>query len=473
MDRYPVNDDTQADLELWEPDQLERTSLERTSPARAGTRIGSRIARSIPGAAAGTLIIAAIAFGAVVRPSIPTSGGTGGDSDAGKAGLTDGGAEEKSGGDKPTGEKPATEVEDGVKPTDSPDEPKPADEPDGEPTDEPTSKPAEPTVESIALALHLRDGYVKADWAACDTDGFRYYKVVRSMDEKPTWPLGDGDKVIAAVEDAATTVIADGDIPLGKKLFYRVFALAERSGELAIVCQSPVRGVSVPAPTPKPEPKPEPTDKPATSLALSLSIREGKPYVDWAECSGDFDYYKVVRSTNSAVSWPKGAGDSLAAAVGPDGKTAIRDGDAPAGKKVWYRVFCVRETDGGYKVIASSATKAVSVPAEKPEPEPDPVALGFEVDLTDGGVKLRWEACGSESFVAYKVVRSAGSNPSYMPGTDGTQVIAVIENPGTTSFTDGEVEAGQTWHYRVQAIGYMNGHKILLGQTAVIAVTVE
>jgi hypothetical protein len=161
------------------------------------------------------------------------------------------------------------------------------------------------------------------------------------------------------------------------------------------------------------------------------------------------------------------------AAVGPDGKTAVWDGEATPGKKVWYRVFCLRETEGGYKVLASSPVKGIAVPAGEPDPEPDPVALGLEVNLTDGGVKLHWEACGSESFVAYKVVRSAGSNPSYLPGTDGSQVIAVIENAGVTSFVDGGVEAGQTWYYRVQAIGYMNGHKILLGQTAAIAVTVE
>jgi hypothetical protein len=478
MDRYPVTDDTQPELELWDPDAIEQTSFERTSPARTGTRIGGRIARSLPGAAAGTLIVAAIAFGAVLRPTLSTPQGAGGD--AGRSGLeadgyepdgNDGGTIADIDGDHEVEVTPTEDVDgDGaVEPADGTYEPTDA-------SDEPTPiEPAEPTVESIDLALHLQDGYVKVDWSACDVDGFRYYKVVRSADERPTWPLGEGDKLIAAVEDAATTVIADGELPLGTKLFYRVFALAERDGGMHVACQSPVRGLAVPAATPKPEPKPEPepTDKPSAWLALSVSIKEGKPYVDWSECQGDFHYYKVVRSTDQAVTWPKGGNDSLVAAVGPDGKTAVWDGEATPGKKVWYRVFCLRETEGGYKVLASSPVKGIAVPADKPDPEPDPVALGLEVNLTDGGVKLRWEACGSESFVAYKVVRSAGSNPSYLPGTDGSHVIAVIENAGVTSFVDGGVEAGQTWYYRVQAIGYMNGHKILLGQTAAIAVTVE
>jgi len=466
MDRYPANDDTQPELELWEPDEFERTS-----PATAGSTghaIRGRIARSLPSAAAATFLVAAMAFGAATR-STPTAPAGGSDTGADKIGAVDGadgtgGTGGAEGGSSTGVDGEPTGGADGS-PTDGPDK-----------TTEPTDAPdAEPTVASLELALHLEDGYVKVDWSACDPDGFRYYKVVRSFDEKPTWPLGEGDKIVAAIEDPAKTVAADTDLPLGKKLFYRVFALALHGDALVVVCQSPVRGLLVPAATPKPEPtpKPEATEPPAASIELSLSIREGKPWVDWSACANDFQAYKVVRSTNSTVSWPKGEGDSLAAVVGPDGKTAILDGDAPAGKKVWYRVFCVRETDAGWKVLASSATKGISVPASEPDPEPDPIGLAFEAGQTDGGVGLHWGGCDSDVFVAYKVVRSAGPNPSYLPGTDGSQLIAVFENAGVTSFTDHDVAAGQTWYYRVQAIGWMNGHKILLGQTPAIAVTVE
>ena len=100
-------------------------------------------------------------------------------------------------------------------------------------------------------------------------------------------------------------------MPLGKKLFYRVFALAMHGDAVVVACASPVRAVAIPAPTPKPEPTPKPTPKPeptdgAKSLALSLSIKEGKPNVDWSECPADFHYYKVVRSMDATVSWPKG-----------------------------------------------------------------------------------------------------------------------------------------------------------------------
>ena len=78
-----------------------------------------------------------------------------------------------------------------------------------------------------------------------------------------------------------------------------------------------------------------------------------------------------------------------------------------------------------------------------------------------------------DGFTYYKVVRSMTTdNPSYYPGTDGTELIGVIENAGVTSFGDTNVASGQTWYYRVQSIGYLGGQKVLLGETLAIAVTI-
>ena len=168
-----------------------------------------------------------------------------------------------------------------------------------------------------------------------------------------------------------------------------------------------------------------------------------------------------------------GSGDSLVTAVRRGGTTAVRDTRATAGSKVWYRVFCVRAANGGYKSVASTAGKSIKVPARKPKPDAGPASLRFEVRRVEGRTKLEWHPYTGKSFVAYKVLRSSGPNPSYLPGTEGTQIIAVISSQSAGSFSDKHVSAGQTWSYRVQAIGYVNGKKVLLAQTAVIAMTVE
>ncbi len=301
------------------------------------------------------------------------------------------------------------------------------------------------------------------EWSPCTDAAFAVYKIVRSGDSSVTWPAGDGDKVVGAVESQEAGRFVDRTVSAGRAYHYRVFGLAKDGNRVFVACQTGVKKIA----TPPAEPGPDPS-----KLSMTGVIKEGHPFLDWAACEGlDFDYYKLVRSKDATVSWPLGDNDSLAAVVGRDGETKAWDAEAPGGRKLFYRVYCVRSTEAGYVVLAASNVVSVETPAA--EPAPEPVALGFEVDVTGEGVVLHWEACTSDAFHYYKVVRSlTNEHPSYLPPADGTELIAVIENPGVTGFTDTAVESGQTIYYRVQSIGIWNGEKVLLGQTAVIAVTI-
>jgi len=238
-----------------------------------------------------------------------------------------------------------------------------------------------------------------------------------------------------------------------------------------------------PTPTPKPTPvpaTPKPTPTPVPAISLALVIKESHPYATWGACEGvTFDAYKVVRSTDSTVSWPAGSGDTLVAAVKAGGSRTAWDSSAPGGKKLYYRVFCVQSTSAGYKAVRSSATKAITTPADPSPPAACSISLSTSLagaaqttKMTTGGtgVSLDWTACQSSGLVYYKVVRSATSNPSYLPWTDGTTVVAVVDPSGTTAYVD-HPGAG-TWYYRVQAIGTLDGSKTVLGQTAAIKVVV-
>ena len=229
---------------------------------------------------------------------------------------------------------------------------------------------------------------------------------------------------------------------------------------------------ATPKPEPKPVPKPDPTKPPFDGLALEVWIKEFHPVMEWSSCAGlDFDNYKVVRSTDSTVSWPKGENDALIGVVEPGGYRKAWDSDAPHGKKVWYRVFCVRHTDAGYKVLAASNAKGIEVPEE--QAPPDPVSLDFSASINgEGKVVLDWSACEVDGFGFYKVLRSTwNEHPSYLPWNDGTEVIGVIESKDATEWLDAGGDSGQTVYYRVQCLGWIGGQKVLLGQTAVVAVT--
>lgn len=225
---------------------------------------------------------------------------------------------------------------------------------------------------------------------------------------------------------------------------------------------------ATPKPTPKPTQKPEPAPTAKPVLSLSLAIKEGAVFIDWGACEVDgAQVYKVVRSTDSTVNWPAGENDDLIAAVEVGGSTKAWDEHAAPGRKAWYRVFCVRRTQDGYKVLAATAVKAIEAPDEPeptPKPTPEPVsALWIEAGADGGSVVLSWEACNGEGFSHYRVLRKTG---------DDAQVIAEIENASTTTYVDDGLEAG-TYHYAVQCKGHVGDDWTLIGSTEWATVTVE
>jgi hypothetical protein len=418
---------------------------------------GRRFGLSVPGALAGTFLVAALALGAALGPmAADPAGGTGAGADIALADPSD-----------------AVDGTETVPPVDvqvpeatgDAEEPKVTGAPAQTAPPEPTAVPA-PAATEIQLGVALDGAAVVIEWSACEVDDFVAYKVIRSKDEYAKWPLGAGDSLAAAIGDRSVTRFVDTEASAGRTYRYAVVALRTWNAEPVIACSTGTATVTTPAPTPKPTPAD------GGVIGLEVALMEAHPFLDWTECTGlDFDYYKVVRSTDATVTWPTGDGDSLVAAIGADGKTKAWDGEAPGGTTVYYRVFCVRSTEAGYVSLATSAVKGIETPVAQPAPEP--VALGLEAGVSGEGVILSWGACAVDGFVYYKVVRSLTTDkPSYLPWTDGTELIGVIENSGSTQFVDANIASGQTIYYRIQCLGKWNGTKVLLGQTAVVAVTI-
>jgi hypothetical protein len=473
MDRYRQN---------WpdpgrQADDAESGGIEfledRTRPI-AARHAGSRFGVSLPGAIAGAFLITAIAFGAALRPAGPTSsqGSNGQPAAAADAGTTtDGDAFAHADGKTGIGSdrNPGADADPAVdEPMDEPgDEPKPKiDTTTTDPTKapEPTKAPT-PAPLPLSFGLKVDGNAIVADWSACEVDGFYAYKLVRSTDGKIGWPAGDNDTVVAVIEDAATTAFADTTAAKGKTYFYKVLAFASLDGVGYAACRTDIRSIDFGTP---------PAPATGGTFGLTVGLVEGKVLVDWTACgAAGFDYYKVVRSKDGNVTFPAGSNDAVIAAVGPDGDTKAWDKEAPGGMTLYYAVFCVDKTEAGYAVLAATSVKSIATPAATPKPTPRPTpvvdTMGFSAQSTAEGVVLSWEACGSDGFSYYKVVRSRGDNPSYFPGTEGSEVIAVIENSGTTTFVDNPPEGG-TWFYRIQAIGHWDGQKVLLGQTPALSV---
>lgn len=481
MDRYPAagrgptgpeptdqapHEGSGADgVEMFETD-----ASGRLTPVVTRSRSGAGL--SVPGAVAATLLVTALAFGAGgIRPPADTAGPSSGpatatqpdgapDAPASPGGWYgskgDGGG---TGADKPTvTQAPKTDQVGG-----EPDVDKPSAEPTAKPS--PRPEPTKAPSERMTLAAKVVDGRVVLSWTPCAADGFAYYKVVRSTDGKVTWPEGDNDVLVAAIGDRSVTAAKDAKAPAGTELWYKVFGVADEGGKFVVQCLSTLASVAVPKTA---EPTPKPTAGTGT-MAIAVAISDGHPLVKWSACESDaFGYYKIVWSKDATVTWPAGDNDVVAGAIGDRATTKLWDKAAPGGKTLHYRVFCVAKSDG--RVLASTPVKAVTTPVA--EPPPAPVTLGLEATVTAGGVLLDWDTCTSGSFVYYKVVRSPSSNPSYLPWTSGSETIGVIDSAGNSAFQDGAVASGQTWYYRVQAIGKWNGEKIVIGETPVVKVAI-
>jgi outer membrane biosynthesis protein TonB len=235
-----------------------------------------------------------------------------------------------------------------------------------------------------------------------------------------------------------------------------------------------------PAPVETKKPAPAPTAKPApapanpAALVLEAWAKETKVKLAWTPFSVEgFEYFKVVRSADANVTWPASGDDEVVGVIGdPNAPWHV---DKPACGVAWnYRVFAVRHGDGGYVTLAASNVASATT-ACAPTPAPIVVKpLAFQLNVAPGaGITLSWEACWSDGFVAYKVVRSAvNADPRY-PLNDGTELIAAIGDPNATVFTDTAVAAGQTWIYRVVAVTDQGAGYVPLCETAAMSATAQ
>ena len=245
-----------------------------------------------------------------------------------------------------------------------------------------------------------------------------------------------------------------------------------KQDEQPVATAKPIPAPAPPKATDKPKPAPAPADP--VALVLEGWPKDGKVKLAWKPYAYEgFEYYKVVRSTDATVTWPAGAGDTVIGVIG-DPKAPWWADKPACGVASSYRVFAVRAGELGYVTLGASNVVTVTVPCA-PDPTPHetkPIGLWAEVRPGEG-VKLAWDACAVDGFIAYKVVRSLTNPDPRYPLNDGTELIAAIGDPGQTHLLDAAVTAGQTWTYRVLAVGEGSDGKIILCQSAAVAATAQ
>jgi hypothetical protein len=127
-----------------------------------------------------------------------------------------------------------------------------------------------PVVTPLTLTASISSAKVALSWTKYVGDDFCYYKVVRSTDATVSWPLGEGDTLVAAIGDVEKLSLVDA-APAGKTYSYEVFAVKSADDGYAVIVGSNVVTIAVPAPTPTPKPTPKPTQNCNMTLTASLA----------------------------------------------------------------------------------------------------------------------------------------------------------------------------------------------------------
>ena len=419
--------------------RVEHDFVQALKPMRGASH--RRLPAALPFAIAGMLVVTSVAFGAtfarnMVSPQAtakPTTNVIGDD------GPVEGSSPSASLGDSPSASASAS----------------------ASASESPTTPTTPKSPGELSITVDALAGKAKITWSAYTGDDFAYYKVVRSTDATATWPLGDHDTLVAAIDNKATLTFTDCS---GAGTFtYRVFAVKTDGDSYAVLAESDTATVTVapaatptPTPTPKPTQKPTPTRRPVDYSKLgSLGVKDngnGTYAFSWHNYKGskDFTYYKLDGQAypnkpgyveNSSDYW--GCTDP--------GTTTVTVSVDPG---TWnINVEAVKLGDGDPVAVARTSTLKLTV---APRVAPTVQALTLTAKpKDDGSILLNWSQYTGPYFEHYGIVRTDGSNdPTF---TVGQTPPVYLDSADNTSFVDdgttplGKLVSGRTYHYRVWA----------------------
>ena len=286
----------------------------------------------------------------------------------------------------------------------------------------------------MTLTAKLSGRKVVLTWTAYDGADFAYYKVVRSSDKEASWPLGDGDSLVAAISDQSTLTYTDCP-PAGKTWSYEVFAVKSTDDGYVVLDSTNLVTIAVPA-----VPKPTATDNPADLGTLhAVKNSDGTYTFSWAAYTGDtdFTYYKLDGQPYPATpGYVENNGNYWACLDNSTTSVTIK-----VDPGTWnVNVEAVYFPDSGAAAAAKTDTLKLVV-AAAPIP-----SIGLTVTVgKDGFAHLSWDQYKGDHFQDYLIARTEHGTPTQ------ANVIQEISDVTATSWVDKTVEPGHTYYYRVFA----------------------
>lgn len=124
--------------------------------------------------------------------------------------------------------------------------------------------------------------------------------------------------------------------------------------------------------------------------------------------------------------------------------------------------LCVRSASGW-----SSSDSDVLVDDLIVAEQPEPAVLNAPDQVTRNTMRLSWSASGNANFGAFELLRS----PQAAFAMDTAELVAIITDPGVTSFVDSGLQPGRTYSYRLDTVdtaGMAGGSNTVSARTSAL-----
>jgi len=154
----------------------------------------------------------------------------------------------------------------------------------------------------------------------------------------------------------------------------------------------------------------------------------------WTQSNAtDFYAYQLYRANSPTVN----SDSTLLTTITSRTTVSYTDTGLDANTTYFYRLYVVDKSG------LSTATDSVSG-TTLPDLPPEPVVLSAPSPVDSTRLKLTWTQNNDSDFASYRIYRSTSAN------VDTQDVlVTVINQAGTTTYTDENLTTAQTYYYRV------------------------
>lgn len=153
----------------------------------------------------------------------------------------------------------------------------------------------------------------------------------------------------------------------------------------------------------------------------------------WSQSTaGDFYYYQLYRAKTSSVD----TNSTLITTIINKSTTNYTDTDLEDTTTYYYIVYVYDKTrlPAGSNIVSGMTLK---------NQPPTPVVLSITSINNDSAVVLSWSENGDDDFESYRVYKSDGAAMA------DSNVVKIINQQSTTTFTDEDVQPDSTYYYKV------------------------